>query len=891
MQRHNSLSILTKSVPLCRSSSSSLNSDFELEHENLDPNIIAQDMFAASEFDSPATKPLKIRPPLSTMDEHPKARPRKIRALSDIADLQRSFSDLARDADAAAGWDDATPKNTMSLAFDFGDLEASSPHGSVATMSSRKRGVCDSIGAEDILSDVGSHGGSRRRSKSRSRIYSADFAPMLESVRSLNNTTSTIQPKKIQRQHQTAIDSDDGGDNASDDGMESVDPVDPDKSFESDDWGNKELGPTSVTNPPRRLRRSSSDNFEEFVFGAATAIGPKILTNGSIVKSMPSEEDLKFLIKNLRKSKKSAATTFGKMTTWTVSLPNQWTSERRTRVLHWSTQELGFSMRAGGPSIVFLNIASSKAPTLLSQLENAFVFHRDQQPVLEKSKPSGCLPSKILEPASPERSRTRTIQPSGFREPRGFDVQDESLIQAVNNLNISASNPSPEEPSTNETAKLFRTVTLDPHHDCVAVAQPRHSGEHIMGGTDLVSHMHAASPRRSRARLSSSSCPSTGRPPRLLIEIDHRPVVVSSPFVGRGAKATNIQHSAECLETPHMTRRSCWEHTKNGRDWGVSIRCTDDVLRELNDRFEDDLARHGQMVDIMSSSVFATGQISPSHCIDRSMDEVDEESTASNEEENENHDLFDDSELHIEAPPKVWNRRSSVGAAAFADLNLNEVNSWTNHEKLSRRRLESMAKHKRVSLCSNPLQARKSLRPVRSSYFSIAPPRLSTIESTLTLTDNNRFSFLPMIQGAVAEEVLESQDECMSNSKTLLCVFSFLNEQELLCRVSPVCTLWADVATEAHAVLMLSSVGCTESSDDLDDEFEDSTGGDSTIMLSMEQPWKYLVNQYPHACFLAGGAFKNVYKVYNISTQAYEALSVMYVIQGPNHCHFVQDLD
>ena len=89
--------------------------------------------------------------------------------------------------------------------------------------------------------------------------------------------------------------------------------------------------------------------------------------------------------------------------------------------------------------------------------------------------------------------------------------------------------------------------------------------------------------------------------------------------------------------------------------------------------------------------------------------------------------------------------------------------------------------------------------------------------------------------------------------------------------------LWADVSTEAHVNLMLLSVGCADSEDcddDLDDDVAESLKTES-VMISMEQPWRYLVNQYPHACFLAGGGFKNVYKVFNMSTQSYEAISVM----------------
>lgn len=150
----------------------------------------------------------------------------------------------------------------------------------------------------------------------------------------------------------------------------------------------------------------------------------------------------------------------------------------------------------------------------------------------------------------------------------------------------------------------------------------------------------------------------------------------------------------------------------------------------------------------------------------------------------------------------------------------------------------------------------------------------------MTLTDSNRFSFVPN-QPTLAEDVpeLSHDDIALANSKILLNVLSFLDEAEILCRASPVCTLWADVSTEAHATLMLSSVGCIENAvdgddDDLDDDEVEDTAN-ASIMRSMEKSWRYMVSQYPWACFLSEGAFKRVYKVWNASTQSEEALSVM----------------
>jgi hypothetical protein len=880
-QRQQSFSALMRSASMRSSSSSSstLFSDFELEHENQNPNLITQENSHNRTLGTPppqASKPRVLQ--LTTMEEHPKARPQKIRALSDFGDLRQSFSDLAKNADATTSWDDATPTNATSIAFDLADFESSSPPGSITTVGSRKRGVCDSAGMDEL--SASSNGGGHRHTKSRSRIYSPNFAPMMGSVRSLNATKPT---KKSQRPRQAAeIDSDDGAESCdSDDDMISCDP---DKSFDSTGFDFDSIpsarGLANMSMPPRPVRRSASYDFESSVFGAARAHETKVLSNEGIVDSMPSAEDLKFLIKNLRKSQKGASTMFGKQSTWTVSLPSQWASERRAKVLQWASQDLGFSMRTGGPSVVFLNVSASRAPGLLSQLESAFGFHRERSPT--GKLPKAVLdqpPSIIFQKLSPALSITSSVRLRGYRQSSPFDSLDDELIQAVNNLDLTSTKPSPEPSSDSTSALLVRHVTLDPHHDAVNVQPPRHSGEHMVGGINFVNHMHVVSPRRSRAPR--TSCPRTNpRGPRLSIETT---IVAASPFV---RSTTKMAHAAECVETPHMTRRSCWERPKNGRDWGATDRCPDHVLRALVARFEADLAENGIVLEDDSSSVFFDLSAVPannteSSAIDRSMDSVDEEDSEAGSNQEEDEDQFgEDFVNHLDAPPQDWNRRSSVGASAFESMNLNEFHhTAANDEKVNRRRMGSMAKHKRVSLCANVIQPRKPHRPSgRHSYFAGAP-RLSMMD--MSLTDNNRFSFLTTAQVTIAIEEapeLVHDGTVLADSKILLNVLSFLDESELLCRASPVCTLWADVSTEAHSTLMLSSVGCSanaeEAEADLDDDDEEDNAN-ASIMRSMEKSWKYMVNQYPWACFLSEGAFKRVYKVWNTATESEEAISVM----------------
>ena len=132
------------------------------------------------------------------------------------------------------------------------------------------------------------------------------------------------------------------------------------------------------------------------------------------------------------------------------------------------------------------------------------------------------------------------------------------------------------------------------------------------------------------------------------------------------------------------------------------------------------------------------------------------------------------------------------------------------HSFKSSRRNGELAKHKRVSLGVSGLAFRKSIRPSRSSCSSNLP----------------RSSMLAF--GAVAENFALSL-------KILLTVFSFLNEHELLCQASPVCILWADLSTEAHANFMLPS-GCADSEEK------------ESFMISMENIAESIALDIAHNC-------------------------------------------
>jgi hypothetical protein len=192
-----------------------------------------------------------------------------------------------------------------------------------------------------------------------------------------------------------------------------------------------------------------------------------------------------------------------------------------------------------------------------------------------------------------------------------------------------------------------------------------------------------------------------------------------------------------------------------------------------------------------------------------------------------------------------------------------------------RRRQTSFAKHNRMSLFAsavNPADAfshqRKSLF-VRQSCLFLASNRMLLQESAPEFFSHHN----AVIDGSTCENFNTIEESPLDNSEILRMIFDFLQEDELLLVVGLVSTKWADASTHSHANLMLSSVACIASDDEITDSRIEASP--STAMSSMERSWDYLTTSFPWACFLSEGAYKRVYKVFNHQCQAEEAVSVM----------------
>mmetsp|Transcript_29878 Transcript_29878/g.34414 ORF Transcript_29878/g.34414 Transcript_29878/m.34414 type:complete len:679 (+) Transcript_29878:1026-3062(+) len=187
--------------------------------------------------------------------------------------------------------------------------------------------------------------------------------------------------------------------------------------------------------------------------------------------------------------------------------------------------------------------------------------------------------------------------------------------------------------------------------------------------------------------------------------------------------------------------------------------------------------------------------------------------------------------------------------------------------KVQKRREKSYAKRNRISICNSAMKTGQSFR------LSVMYKKPTfAVEADSFLGQSNTISF---------SSIRHVRQDVLDESSHLFRVFSYLNERDLQCSASLVSSAWADVATDALASLMLISVGCSSSGDDTDDdesdvdEVLDTNTKNSSIVLSMQRPWDYLLNRFPWGSFLSEGAFKRVFRVWNSAVQAEEAVSVM----------------
>jgi hypothetical protein len=189
----------------------------------------------------------------------------------------------------------------------------------------------------------------------------------------------------------------------------------------------------------------------------------------------------------------------------------------------------------------------------------------------------------------------------------------------------------------------------------------------------------------------------------------------------------------------------------------------------------------------------------------------------------------------------------------------------------TKRKLDSIAKMRRLSLFHSacPADASEFIQP--SGLFR---ENLGNVGDPLCFDGNVSFT-----------TETELPEAMVLSEATLSRVLSYLSEREMLVRAAPVCAAWADAAALAHANLMFASLGSDDDEDasvdlfDEDDCIDLPVGGQVTNSraVSMERDWNFLTRVFPWGQYLSEGGMKKVYKVYNATANAIEAVSVTYV--------------
>ena len=438
----------------------------------------------------------------------------------------------------------------------------------------------------------------------------------------------------------------------------------------------------------------------------------------------------------------------------------------------------------------------------------------------------------------------------------------------------------PKKEENFQSTPFQRTVTMDVNSDLVT-GRPSHDCSVNAG--DYLNNLHMESVGLTpRANTEALSAP----PPSFSNNKTPVGFSVMSPCV-RQNQILSLDDN-DCMETPMPRSSMNWgSRPVSGKDWGASKKCDPTIIEILISKYRSRLGKSTSFVcethvdkrNSEHSSSIASKEIAlvRADSIQLGFDqEADDNSVATNvpnlntilsqEEMEEDEDSF----------------------CAMDDTEIDKPS------KFNKRREKSMAKRTRMSICESSLSSprpfrlssvRKKSTFAHDSQIKLNVERMQTLDESLT---SNISSFTEQEKTVVDSSLFASMDQ-----NILLQVFSYLTEYELLTSSSVVCTSWADAATDAHASLMLLSVGCNssfvydnqgENSFDTEDEDQDEVEDTSSrsIMISMQRPWKYLASRFPWGMFLSEGAFKRVYKVWNSNVNANEAVSVMNVDQIDN---------
>lgn len=212
-----------------------------------------------------------------------------------------------------------------------------------------------------------------------------------------------------------------------------------------------------------------------------------------ILETMSSYDDLKFLIKSLRKEA-NAPRLPGMTVSWNITPAPTWSSNRRSAFYQWTVQDLGFSVRAIGATAMFVQIPKSKGEKLLHILEGALIQVKKKERILAQEASdippftlSTCRAVHGTVNMSPQTGLQNNPSPTaiGACSPLPSTMDDEAadLVSGLQSMTM-------QSVSSTKNQGLIRTVTVEPQ----SVSKGRASFEHHAPPTDLMSHIYGVSP-------------------------------------------------------------------------------------------------------------------------------------------------------------------------------------------------------------------------------------------------------------------------------------------------------------------------------------------------------------------------------------------------------------
>jgi serine/threonine protein kinase len=214
-------------------------------------------------------------------------------------------------------------------------------------------------------------------------------------------------------------------------------------------------------------------------------------------------------------------------------------------------------------------------------------------------------------------------------------------------------------------------------------------------------------------------------------------------------------------------------------------------------------------------------------------------------------------------------------------------------KNIQRRREKTMSKLHRMSLYQStlqsnecPIKSRKALFMSRKSDLR-SSPELIRARSLSLMDRNDLFS--------IAQDIFEDDESPMSavvhDEKIMARILLFVPDAERVQTMSLVCTKWSESVTTSQTMEVSDKLGALMLSDrefqgEGYEDDESSADGDNDNRLCQtlstqhnlhmdDRTWDYLNSQFPWACFLSEGAFKQVYKVYNSTVGEEEVISIM----------------